>query len=78
MFFQVIGKITRTETIAVGSKIREIGRLKRIYGPGRWRKRKGIADIRLRSGQYITVELHWYEAHGIGKKEYKIKRILKG
>jgi hypothetical protein len=58
MFFQVIGKITRTETIAVGSKIREIGRLKRIYGPGRWRKRKGIADIRLRSGQYITVELH--------------------
>ena len=64
------------ETIAVGSAIRDIARLRKQYGQGRWRKLKGIAMIRLRSGRIRRAELHWYEAHGIGRKEFKRKRYL--
>ena len=66
MSFQIIGDIQEVETIAVGPSIRELHRLRKQYGPGRWRKRKGIAYVRLRSGRVRLAELHWYEAHGIG------------
>jgi hypothetical protein len=74
--FDLIGAILEEETIAVGSQIRELARLRKVYGPGRWRKRKGIGRIRLADGTIRTAELHWYEAHGIGRKELKIKRLL--
>jgi hypothetical protein len=74
--FEIIGEISEIETIAVGRKIREFVRLKKLYGPGRWRKLKGIAIIRFANGQTRRAELHWYEAHGIGRKEYKRKRYL--
>jgi len=76
MNFEIIGEITNIETIAVGSSIREVARLRKVYGAGRWRKLKGIATIRLADGTIYEAEVHWYEAHGIGKKEIKIKRIL--
>ena len=76
MAFEIVGEITNIETIAIGSSIREIVRLRKTYGAGRWRKRKGIATIRLPDGTMCEAEVHWYEAHGIGKKEFKIKRIL--
>jgi len=76
MEFDVIGDITGTQTIATGSGIRELGRLRKLYGRGRWRKRKGIAEIRLPSGEIVRAELHWYEATGIGKREMKIKAFV--
>ncbi len=76
MSFEIIGEITDVETIAVGSKIRNVARLRRAYGKGRWRKLKGVARVRLGSGRIRLAELHWYEAHGIGKKEIKRKRYL--
>ena len=68
MSFEIIGAIEDTEKIAVGGRIREIQRLCEQYGPGRWQKLKGIADIRLTKGGVRRAEIHWYEAHGIGKK----------
>lgn len=76
MKIELVSKITKIETIAVGKSIREYKRLRKFYGSGRWRKLKGIASIRLPNGTIHLAELHWYEAHGIGKKEIKIKRIL--
>ena len=76
MFFEIIGEIEEIETIATGGKIRDITRIQKQYGPGRWRKLKGIAKVRLESGRVCRAELHWYEAHGIGKKKIKIKRFL--
>jgi hypothetical protein len=73
---RVLGKIENTETIAVGRQIRELPRLIRIYGPGRWRKRKGIAMVRLPDRSMVKGEVHWYEAHGLGRKEFKLKRII--
>lgn len=76
MDFEIVGQITAIETIAAGTGIRDLKRLRRSYGKGRWRKMKGIAQIRLRTGRTRLAELHWYEAHGIGKKEMKRKRYL--
>jgi hypothetical protein len=76
MNFKITGNIREAETFATGSSIREIARLRRIYGQGRWRKRKGIAEVLLHNGITRTAELHWYEATGIGQKEFKIKRFL--
>jgi hypothetical protein len=76
MNFEIIGEITEIEIIAIGSKIHDIARLQRMYGKGRWRKLKGSATVRLRSGRIRLAELHWYEAHGIGRKEMKRKRYL--
>ena len=76
MHFEIIGKINNIKIIAIGSSIREIVRLRKIYGIGRWRKLKGQARIRFKDGTICKAEIHWYEAHGIGKKEMKIKRIL--
>ena len=76
MHFDIIGEIENVETIAVGSRIRELPRLEKMYGSGRWRKMKGEATIRLRNSRVVRAEIHWYEAHGIGKKEFKRKRYL--
>ena len=76
MHFQIIGSISEIETIATSSGIREIARLRKGYGRGRWRKRKGIAEVRLSDGEVVWAEIHWYEATGIGRKEFKIKHIL--
>jgi hypothetical protein len=76
VYFELLSPITHIETFAVGSRIREIARLRKLYGRGRWRKRKGIAKIRLADGSAHLAEVHWYEATGIGRKEYKIKRLL--
>jgi hypothetical protein len=71
--FKLLGRIRDVETIATSSGIRELRRLLRRYGPGRWLKRKGVARVRLLDGTIHTAELHWYEAHGIGRREMKIK-----
>ncbi len=76
MDFTVIGEIDDVETFAAGRGIRELRRLRRKYGPGRWRKRKGIASVRLSDGFVARAELHWYEATGIGRRELKIKRYI--
>ena len=76
MDFDIIGPIQNPETFAQGSGIREIERLKKLYGQGRWRKRKDKATVKLSDGETIEVELHWYEASGIGKREFKIKHYL--
>jgi hypothetical protein len=69
MNFEIISEITDIEVIAVGSAIRDIKRLRKQYGKGRWHKLKGVATIHLASGRIRLAELHWYEAHGIGKQE---------
>ncbi len=76
MWFELLSSITGTETIAVRTSIREIARLRRRFGQGRWRKRKGIGTVRLADGTIWEAEIHWYEAHGVGKKELRIKRLL--
>ena len=76
MDFEIVGEITVVETIAAGKGIRDLSRLRRSYGKGRWRKMKGVARIRLTTGRLRLAELHWYEAHGIGKREIKRKRYL--
>jgi hypothetical protein len=74
--FEIISEISGIQTIAVGKAIRELARLRKNYGPGRWRKMKGVALIRFPNGRMRRAELHWYEAHGVGKKELKRKRYL--
>lgn len=76
MYFEIIGEIENIEEIAVGGRIRDIMRIQKQYGPGRWRKLKGFAVVRLQNGNIRKAELHWYQAHGIGKKNLKIKRLL--
>lgn len=76
MDFEFLGEITVLETIASGRGIRDLRRLQRNYRKGHWRKMKGFARIRLRNGNVRLAELHWYEAHGIGKREVKRKRYL--
>lgn len=76
MKFEVVGKVEQQRTFASGSGIRELARLRKVYGKARWRKRKGIATIRFEDGSTRRAELHWYEATGIGKKELKIKHLL--
>ena len=76
MNFEIIGEIKEIETIAVGGRIRDIMRLRKQYGAARWHKLKGLANVRLQSGNIRKAELHWYEAHGIGRKKIKIKRFL--
>jgi hypothetical protein len=74
--FEILGEISSIETFATGASIRERARLRRIYGRGRWRKRKGVARILLADGSVHEAELHWYEASGIGRREFKIKYLL--
>jgi hypothetical protein len=73
MDFEIIGEITRIQTIASGSGVRNHLRLQKQYGQGKWRKLKGVAHVRLVDGTVRLAEIHWYEAHGIGKREFKLK-----
>ena len=73
MDFEIIGEVTDVETIASGRGVRDRARLSRQYGKGRWRKLKGVANVRLVDGRIRLAEVHWYEAHGIGKREFKLK-----
>lgn len=76
MVFEVVDKIRDVETIAVGNAIRELPYLRKKFGEGRWRKLKGRAYIRLVNGRIRFAELHWYEAHGIGRRKIKFKHFL--
>ena len=76
--FKILGRIEDTQTMAAGSAIRDIRRLRKMYGLGLWRKRKGVARVRLEDGTICRAEIHSYEAHGVGKKELKFKRRIKG
>ncbi len=73
MDFEIVGPVRDIETIAAGRAIRPLRQLRRRYGKGRWRKRKGVATVRLQDGTVHKAEVHWYEAHGIGRREMKIK-----
>ena len=73
MDFELVSDITDIETIAAGTGVRDRARLRKQYGRGRWRKLKGVAKVRLKSGRIRLAEVHWYEAHGIGKREFKLK-----
>jgi hypothetical protein len=76
LIFQIIGKIEDVENIAAGASIRDRRRLRKSYGGARWRKQKGFARVRLADGSEHDAELHWYESHGIGKREMRIKRLF--
>ena len=76
MKLEVVDEIEQIETIAAGQSVRLRAFLRKTYGRGRWRKRKGVASVRLPNGNLRRVELHWYEAHGIGKRDLKIKEYL--
>ena len=76
MHFEIIGNIDSIERIATGNSIRDVARLRQQYGPGRWRKLKGIAIVRLSNGKIREAEIHWYEAYGIGRKKLKLKRFV--
>jgi len=76
MDFELIGEIAAVELIAVGRGIRDRSRLQKLYGKGRWRKLRGVATVRLADGTIHKAEVHWYEAHGIGRKELKLKLPL--
>jgi hypothetical protein len=74
--FEIVGEIEHVETIATGTGVRIRAFLRKVHGRGRWRKRKGVATVRLANGKLRRVELHWYEAHGVGKRDFKIKAYL--
>ncbi|PYS54062.1 MAG: hypothetical protein DMG13_10010 [Acidobacteria bacterium] len=76
MEFEILGDISNIEKIAVKTSIRDLQRLRRMYGKGRWRKLKGMARIQLPNGKVRMAEVHWYEAHGIGRREIRWKRYL--
>lgn len=76
MYFELVGEISASETIAEGSSIRILAELERKHGRGRWRKLKGTGVVRLADGRVVRAELHWYEAHGMGRTRLKIKRFL--
>ncbi|HEY8021585.1 MAG TPA: hypothetical protein VIH93_10810 [Thermoanaerobaculia bacterium] len=73
---KIVGEITDVSLIVRGVSLRVRARLQKIYGPGRWRKLKGVAAVRLEDGFVARAEVHWYEAHGVGRRELKIKRLL--
>jgi hypothetical protein len=74
--FEIVGEIEQAETIASGRGVKIRSLLRKIYGRGRSRKRKGVATVRLPNGRLRRVELHWYEAHGIGRRDFEIKMYL--
>ncbi|HZE71289.1 MAG TPA: hypothetical protein VE135_17405 [Pyrinomonadaceae bacterium] len=73
MDFELVGEFSHVETIATGKGVRDRARLQKLYGGNRWRKVKGVAQVRLANGKIPLAEVHWYEAHGIGKREFKLK-----
>jgi len=77
MFFRIIGPIRQIEVIASGRGIREVRRLRKLYGGRRWRKLKGRATVELTDGTMCEAEIHWYDGHGVGSREFKLKRVVK-
>jgi len=77
MEFEILGEIRGIETIATGRGVYIRRYLERTYGKGRWRKMKGIATVQLADGTICEAEIHWFEAHGIGRKDFKIKRVIR-
>ena len=76
MHFRIVGKVDHVEVIASAGGIYDIVRLTKQFGAGRWRKLKGVAQVELGGGQVRLAEVHWYEAHGIGRRKMKLKRFL--
>ncbi|HXU46626.1 MAG TPA: hypothetical protein VN783_13955 [Thermoanaerobaculia bacterium] len=76
MYFELIGELSAIEVIVEGSKIRQLALLEELYGRGRWRKLKGIGSVRLEDGRIVRAEIHWYEAHGVGRKRLKVKKFF--
>jgi hypothetical protein len=76
MYFEIVGEITNIEVIARGRGIRDIARIRKKYGPGNWRKLKGVTTVRMEDGTVHVAEIHWYEAHGLGRRKFKIKQVL--
>lgn len=76
MYFEIIGEIADIEIIAKGRGIQDLARIRKKYGPGNWRKLKGRAAVRMEDGSIHYAEIHWYEAHGIGRRKFKIKQVL--
>ena len=76
MWFRIVSEVCEIESIAAGRSVRERARLRKIHGGSRWRKLKGVATVELPDGTTARAELHWYEAHGVGRREMKIKRLL--
>ncbi len=76
MAFEIIGRVTDVERIAVSGSIRDIGKLRQQFGPGRWRKLKGRATVKMADGTIRAAEVHWYEADGVDRRRMKIKRFL--
>jgi len=77
MEFKILGEIRDIERIAMGRGVYIRRYLERTYGKGRWRKMKGIANVQLANGTLFEAEIHWFEAHGIGRKDFKIKRLIR-
>ncbi|HFE66703.1 MAG TPA: hypothetical protein ENJ93_05520 [Chloroflexi bacterium] len=77
MKFEIVGEIRKVETIAVGRSVHIRRYLDRVYGRGRWRKMKGVATVQLENGTICEAEIHWFEAHGIGRKDFKIKKVIR-
>lgn len=75
--FDILSEIRYTEIIASGRGVHIRRHLKRVYGTGRWRKMKGVATVRLADGTVCEAEIHWFEAHGVGRKDFKIKRVIR-
>jgi hypothetical protein len=76
MELEILSEIRDIETIATGRSVRIRNHLDRIYGPGHWRKMKGVATVRLAEGTICRAEIHWFEAHGVGRKDFKVKRVI--
>ena len=74
--FKLRSQIANVQVIATGRAVRARARLRKAYGPGRWRKLKGTALVELPDGSVAQAELHWYEAHGVGRRDMKVKRLL--
>ena len=77
MIFEILSEIRDIKTIATGQGVYIKRYLERLYGKGRWRKMKGVAPVRLADGTICEAEIHWFEAHGIGRKDFKIKRVVR-
>jgi hypothetical protein len=75
--FEILGEIRDSETIATGRGVYIRRYLDRTYGKGRWRKRKGSASVQLADGTVCEAEIQWFEAHGVGRKDFKIKKVLR-
>jgi len=76
MYFEIQGAIEDIEPVAIGSSIRDISRVRKQFGPGRWRQLEGTASVKLENGHIRRAEVHWYEARGVGKRKMKIKRFI--